>query len=288
MDIGKISLFTFMDGMSAPESAAFCRKVERLGYRMFWYPEAWGREPFAHAGYLMAKTDSLILATGIANIWVRDPMTMVAAAKTVAEMAEERFVLGIGVSHKSLVNDVRGLDYSKPLSYMREYIAKMKASLYRAVPPKSEPPLVIAANNPKMLKLASQEARGTQTYLVTPEHTKRAREVLGKDAWVCVGQTTILERDPKIARAAARKHLEFYANQANYIRSFRAQGFSDEDISTVSDRLIDSLIAWGDETRIRNYFDAHMAAGASQICLMPVKPDGTQPDERAIEAFAPR
>lgn len=288
MDIGKISVFTFMDGMSAAESADFVRKIERLGYRMIWYPEAWGREPFAHAGYLMAKTDSLILASGIANIWVRDPMTMAAAAKTLAEMAEGRFVLGIGVSHRSLVADLRGHDYSKPLSYMRDYITRMKASLYRAVPPKTEPPLVIAAIHPKMLKLAAQEARGTQTYLVTPEHTKRAREVLGKDAWVCVGQITVLERDPSKARAAARKHLEFYMAQANYIRSLRAQGFTDQDIATVSDRLLDAVIAWGDEERIRKHFDAHIAAGASQICMMPVAADGTTPDERAIEAFAPR
>lgn len=288
MDIGKISVFTFMDGMSAPESANFVRKIERLGYRMIWYPEAWGREPFAHAGYLMAKTDSLILATGIANIWVRDPMTTAAAAKTLAEMAEGRFVLGIGVSHRSLVADLRGHDYSKPLSYMRDYITRMKASLYRAVPPKTEPPLVIAAIHPKMLKLAAQEARGTQTYLVTPEHTKRAREVLGKDAWVCVGQITVLERDPSKARAAARKHLEFYMAQANYIRSLKAQGFTDQDIATVSDRLLDAVIAWGDEERIRKHFDAHIAAGASQICMMPVAADGTTPDERAIEAFAPR
>jgi probable F420-dependent oxidoreductase len=288
MDIGKISMFTFMDGMDAPTSADFVRKIERLGYRMLWYPEAWGREPFAHAGYLLAKTDSLILATGIANIWVRDPMTMASCAKTLAEIGEGRFVLGIGVSHRSLVADLRGHDYSKPLTYMRGYIEQMKKSLYRAVAPKTEPPLVIAAIHPKMLKLASEQARGTQTYLVTPAHTKRAREILGKDAWVCVGQITILERDASKARAAARKHLEFYMAQANYIRSLQAQGFTDEDIRTVSDRLIDECVAWGDEKKIRERFDAQLAAGASQICMMPVKSDGTQPDERAMEAFAPR
>ena len=288
MDIGKISVFTFMDQMPAPESANFVRKIERLGYKMLWYPEAWGREPFAHAGYLLAKTDSLILATGIANIWVRDPMTMASCARTLAEIGEGRFVLGIGVSHRSLVADLRGLDYSKPLSYMRRYIEQMKASIYRAIAPKTEPPLVIAAIHPKMLKLCSEQAQGTQTYLVTRAHTRRAREVLGKDAWVCVGQITILERDASKARAAARKHLEFYTAQANYIRSLLAQGFTEEDIKTKSDRLIDECVAWGDEKRIQERFDAHLAAGASQICMMPVRSDGKQPDERAMEAFAPR
>jgi hypothetical protein len=83
-------------------------------------PEAWGREPFAHGGYLLAKTDQLIYATGIANIWARDPLTMACAAKTLAEAGEGRFILGIGVSHRSLVEDLRGHQYDKPFSYMGE------------------------------------------------------------------------------------------------------------------------------------------------------------------------
>jgi alkanesulfonate monooxygenase SsuD/methylene tetrahydromethanopterin reductase-like flavin-dependent oxidoreductase (luciferase family) len=103
MDIGQLGAFCFLDAMSAEESAAFCRRVERMGYKVLWTPEAWGREPFAHGGYLLAKTERLIYATGIANIWVRDPMTMATAAKTLAEIAEDRFILGIGVSHRTIV-----------------------------------------------------------------------------------------------------------------------------------------------------------------------------------------
>ena len=147
----------------AEESAAFCRRVERMGYKVLWAPEAWGRDPFAHGGYLLAKTDRLIYATGIANIWARDPVTMATAAKTLAEVAEDRFILGIGVSHRSLVEDLRGHKYTKPYSYMREYLPRMKSALYRAVAPKTEPPLVIAALHPKMLALAAREARGTHT-----------------------------------------------------------------------------------------------------------------------------
>ncbi|MBI3246132.1 MAG: TIGR03620 family F420-dependent LLM class oxidoreductase [Deltaproteobacteria bacterium] len=290
MDIGKLGAFCFLDAMGAEESAAFCRRVERMGYKVLWTPEAWGRDPFAHGGYLLAKTDRLIYATGIANIWVRDPMTMAMAAKTLAEIAEDRFILGIGVSHRSLVEDLRSHTYTKPYSYMSEYIPKMKSALYRAVAPKTEPPLVIAALHPKMLALAAREARGTHTYLCLPEHTKRAREMMGPDAWVCPSVIVILERDAAKARARARQHLSFYAYQENYQRILLAQGLTRADFDNgCSDRLIDTMVAWGSEEQIRERIDAHLTAGANHVCLMPLRCDhDALPDERALEAFAPR
>jgi probable F420-dependent oxidoreductase len=288
MDIGKVGAFCFLDAMTAEESAAFCRRVERLGYKVLWTPEAWGRDPFAHGGYLLAKTDRLIYATGIANIWARDPVAMAAAAKTLAEIAEDRFILGIGVSHRSLVEDLRGHTYTKPYSYMSGYLPGMKSAVYRAVAPKTEPPLVIAALHPKMLALAAREARGTHTYLCLPEHTKRAREVMGPNAWVCPSVIVILERDAAKARARAREHLSFYANQQNYQRILLAQGFTGADFENgCSDRLIDTVIAWGSEEQIRERINVHLAAGANHVCLMPLRCDKPNlPDERALEALA--
>jgi probable F420-dependent oxidoreductase len=290
MDIGKLGAFCFLDALGAEESAAFCRRVERMGYKVLWTPEAWGRDPFAHGGYLLAKTARLIYATGIANIWARDPMAMAMAAKTLAEIAEDRFILGIGVSHRSLVEDLRGHTYTKPYSYMREYIPRMKAALYRAVAPKTEPPLVIAALHPRMLALAAREARGTHTYLCLPEHTKRAREVMGPDAWVCPSVIVMLERDATKARARARQHLSFYASQENYQRILLTQGFTRADFDNGgSDRLIDTMVAWGSEEQILARIDAHVTAGANHVCVMPLRCDESGlPDERALEAFAPR
>lgn len=290
MDIGKLGAFCFLDAMTAEESVAFCRRVERMGYKVLWSPEAWGREPFAHGAYLLARTDRLIYATGIANIWVRDPVTM-AAAKTLAEIANNRFILGIGVSHRSLVEDLRGLKYAKPYSYMSQYIPRMKSALYRAVTPKTEPPLVIAALHPKMLALAAREAQGTHTYLCLPEHTARARALMGLEAWVCPSLIVILERYAAKARAHARQHLSFYAYQQNYQRILLAQGFSQADFDNGgSNRLIDTMVAWGSEEQIRDRIDAHFAAGANHVCLiMPLRCDESGlPDERALEAFAPR
>jgi probable F420-dependent oxidoreductase len=290
MEIGKLGAFCFMDAMPAPESAAFCRGVERMGYKVVWSPEAWGREPFAHGGYLLANTDSLIYATGIASVWVRDPMTMAAAARTLAELAPDRFILGIGVSHRSLVEDLRGHEYAKPFSYLSEYIPRMKSALYKAVAPKAEPPLVIAALHPKSLGLAAREAQGTQTYMCLPPHTSQARALMGADRWVCPSVVVILERDAAKARARAREHLSFYANQDNYRRILIAQGFAETDFENgCSDRLIDAVVAWGTEEKIRDRIDAHLAAGANHVCLMPLRCDGSPlPDERALEAFAPR
>jgi alkanesulfonate monooxygenase SsuD/methylene tetrahydromethanopterin reductase-like flavin-dependent oxidoreductase (luciferase family) len=132
MEIGKLGVWWFLDALKAPDTAAFAQKVERLGYSALWIPEAVGRDPFPHAAYLLANTDRLIVATGIANIFARGPMAMYSGARTLAEQSGGRFVLGIGVSHAPLVEKLRGMDYTKPYSTMKTYLAQMKASAYQA------------------------------------------------------------------------------------------------------------------------------------------------------------
>src|SRR4029077_7894959 len=164
MDIGKVGMWFFLDAMPAPDSAEFAKQVEKNGYKVLWIPEAVGREPFAHAAYLLSHTDRLSIATGIANIWARDAVTMAAASQTVAELSGGRFVLGIGVSHKPLVSNLRGHSYEKPYSFMKDYLPKRKGGLYRAPKTKEEVPIVLAALHPKMLALAASETHGTHTY----------------------------------------------------------------------------------------------------------------------------
>jgi probable F420-dependent oxidoreductase len=289
MKIGKLGVFCSMDAMPAPESASFCRRIERMGYRAVRTTEATGREPFAQGGYLLANTTSLIYATGIANVWVRDPMTMAVAAKTLAEQAPDRFILGIGVSHRSLVEDLRGHKYVKPFSYLSEYIPRMKSAFYSAVAPKVEPPLVLAALHPKSLGLTAREAQGTHTVLCLPTHTKQARSLMGPDKWVCASVFAILERDAAKTRARAREHLNFYVNQENYRRLLIAQGFTAADLENRgSDRLIDEVVAWGSEDKIMDRINAQIDAGANHVCVMPLRSDSVPlPDERLLEALAP-
>src|SRR5260370_39736035 len=107
MDIGKVGIWLFLDAMGAPDSAEFAKQVEKNGYKVLWIPEAVGREPFAHAAYLLSHSEKLSIATGLANIWARDAHTMAAATKTVAELSGGRFLLGIGVTQQPLVKNWR-------------------------------------------------------------------------------------------------------------------------------------------------------------------------------------
>jgi probable F420-dependent oxidoreductase len=291
MNLQKMGVWFFLDAMTAPQTADFARQVEKLGYGALWIPEAVGREPFAHGAYLLSRTERLVVATGIANIWARDAMTTTAAAKTVAELSDGRFLLGIGVSHAPLVERLRGHNYSKPYTYMREYLGKMKAARYLAVPPKEDVPIVLAALHPKMLALAASETRGTHTYFVPPEHTAKARAAIGKDPWICVAQAVILETDATKARAAAREYMKTYVPRLpNYKNNLLNLGWAEEDFADgCSDRLVDAIVAWGDEETIRSRIEGHLRAGANHVCILPLRSDSEPlPDLRAVEALAPR
>lgn len=290
MDIGQLGVWSFLDAMNARDSAAFARRVEKRGYGALWIPEAVGREPFAHAAYMLAGTETLVVASGIANIWGRDPMTMAAASKTVAELSDGRFVLGIGVSHVPLVETIRGHRYRRPYTYMREYLEKMQAAIYVAPSPPEEPPVVLAALHPKMLALAGSATRGTHTYFVPPEHTVRARAILGDGPWICAAQAIVLETDPTAARAAARSYMQTYVPALpNYTNMLRNLAWTDADFADgCSDRLVDAIVAWGTEEQIRERIAAHHRAGATHVCILPLRADGVPlPDERAMDALAP-
>jgi probable F420-dependent oxidoreductase len=290
MDIGKLGLWFFLDALPAAEAAAFVQRIEALGYPALWLPEAVGREPFAHIGFLLARSERINLATGIANVWARDAITMAAAQKTLAEASGGRFLLGIGVSHAPLVETVRGHAYRKPLSYMRAYLEAMQHAPYYAVAPSAPPPTVVAAIRPKMLALAAEMTQGSHTYFVPPEHTTRARKALGPDKWLCVAQAVVLETDPTTARAAARRYMQTYVpTLPNYTENLRDLGYGDADFADgCSDRLVDDIVAWGDEETIAGRFRAHLDAGATHVCFLPLRSDGVpRADLRAVEAFAP-
>lgn len=290
MNIGKIGIWFFLDAMSAAQTVEFARMVEKLGYGAMWIPEAVGREPFAHIGYLAAHTERIVFATGIANIYARDPITMSAASKTVAELSNGRFLLGIGVSHRPLVTNLRGHSYDKPYTYMKKYLTRMKAALYRAPEPDEHVPVVLAALHPKMLQLSATEANGTHTYFVPPEHTAKARGAIGPKPWICAAQAVILESDPARARTMARTYMKTYVPRLpNYTNNLKALGWKDEDFQNgCSDALVDAIVAWGNEQKIRDRIEAHLRAGATHVCILPIRVDNeSMPDPRVMEALAP-
>jgi probable F420-dependent oxidoreductase len=289
MQLGRLGVWYFTDSLSAPEAAAFAQKVETLGYSALWIPEAVGREPFAHASWLLANTRRLVLATGIANIYARDAVAAKQGQHTLAEQSGGRFLLGLGVSHQPMVERVRGHAYETPVKTMRAYLERMKAAPYLGPRPPEEPPTVIAALGPKMLALARDMARGAHPYLVPPEHTAMAREVLGKGPWLCTEQKVLLERDASKARDVGRRAAALYLGLPNYRNNLIRLGFKESELDGGgSDRVIDAIVAWGDEQAIRKRVQAHLDAGADHVCIQPLNPAGIpRPDERVLELLAP-
>jgi probable F420-dependent oxidoreductase len=283
----KLGVWTGTDELSAAEAAAFAKRVEAWGYGTLWIPEAVGREVFSASAWLLANTSRLIIASGIANIYARDPLSSAAAQKGLNEQSGGRFLLGLGVSHIPLVEGVRHLQYGKPVTTMRAYLRAMKESLYKAVAPAVRPQTVLAALGPKMLELSAAEADGAHPYNVPPEHTQQARELLGPGKLLCVEQAAILETDPTVARTIARRFLSIYLGLPNYVENWRRLGFTDPDFAGGgSDRLVDAVIVWGDEKAIRARIQEHWQAGADHVCVQAIGP-GRLPDEKLLALLAP-
>ena len=287
--LGQLGVWTWLDQHTAVDAAAFSRQLENWGYTALWIPEAVGRDPFAMLGYLAAETETLVFATGIASIYARDPMTMRAAQLTLGEMAPGRFVLGLGVSHANMVSGLRGHEYKPPVAAMRDYLEAMERAIFAGLRPEQEPPIVIGALREKMLRLSATRTRGAHPYFVSPEHTKRARRVLGEDAWLCPEQKVLLETDPAVARRVAREAMKVYTQLPNYQNNLRELGFDTPDFEDGgSDRLVDAIVAWGDEEALALRIRAHHDAGADHVCIQPLRPDGGPgPCPRALEALAP-
>lgn len=289
-DIGKLGVWTYLDALDATRSSETAQRIEELGYSTLFIPEAVGRDPFALLGFLTARTERLILCTGIANIYARDPMSMRSAHQALAELSGGRFVLGIGVSHKHLVSNARGHEYSnKPVSTMRAYLDAMHDAIYAAVKPEHEAPILLAALRRNMLGLAAEKASGAHPYFVTPEHTSRAREIMGPDALLAPEQMVLLCTDPAKARSVARKAMEVYCRAPNYQNALRWLGFDESDFGgAISDRLVDAIVAWGDEDALRARIQEHWDAGADHVCIQPLHPEGLPvPDMDVLERLAP-
>lgn len=266
--LGRIGVWSgALEFLPASRSREAAAELEDLGYSAIWIPEVAGRDVFAHHALLLSATTRIVGATGIANIWARDPVTMAGGAKALTEAFPERFLLGLGVSHQHLVEDLRGHRYEKPLSAMRAYLAAMDDAPYTSQRPATPLRRVLAALGPRMLELAREQADGAHPYFVTPEHTAFARQVLG-ERLLCPEQAVLLETDPARAREVARAHLAVYTGLPNYANNLRRLGFSETDLDGGgSNRLVDAIVAWGDEDSVIARVRAHLEAGADHVCI---------------------
>jgi probable F420-dependent oxidoreductase len=224
---------------------------------------------------ILAGTTTLAAATGIANIYARDAISMAQGHKTLSEAFPERFVLGLGVSHRPMVEGQRGLTYDKPIATMRRYLEQMDAATYLGPAPPVAPVRVLGALRERMMTLAAELADGAHPYNVPPEHTAHARELLGPGKLLAPELAVTLERDPDKARALGRAHLAIYLGLPNYTNNLRSLGFTDDDFTDGgSDRLIDALVAWGGVDRVADTVRAHHDAGADHVCIQVLVPRG--------------
>lgn len=264
--IGRIGIWSlelrFGDPGEAAEAAA---ELDELGYGSIMVPGGIGGDVLGDLGRLLAATSKTVVGTGILNIWKHLPDDVAAWWHAQSEELRARILLGLGVSHGPIIGDA----YAKPLAAMRDYLAQLAD---RDVPASA---LCLAALGPKMLELARDKTAGAHPYLVTPEHSATAREILGPGALLMPEQGVILETDPARARELGRQAIEHYRRLPNYTNSWQRLGFSAEDIAQASDGLVDALFAWGSMEAIAERVNAHFAAGADHVCLQAITGAGT-------------
>ncbi|MEP7204012.1 MAG: LLM class F420-dependent oxidoreductase [Ilumatobacteraceae bacterium] len=246
------------------EIAAAAAELESLGYRAFWFPDS-GGDVFGPAANLLGATSTATVATGILNLWMHTAEETAAQHAAITNAHGNRFLVGIGVSHAAMIDRTfEAGTYQRPVAATRAFLDQLDA----APVPLAVEDRVLAALGPKMLELAAARTAGVHPYLVTPEHTQSAREAVGPDALVATEQGVVLETDPHRARSIARSNLALYFNLPNYTDNWRRLGFTDDEIAANgSDRLIDALVAWGDEAAIAKRVQAHHDAGASHVCV---------------------
>jgi probable F420-dependent oxidoreductase len=266
---GTVGLWSFAQEAVPPGAAGeVARLVESLGFTSMWIPESFGRESLTSASLLLAGSSSLVVGTSIASIWARDAMAAANGSRTLSAASDGRFVLGLGVSHKPMVEDARGHDYSRPLSAMRSYLEALASAVMLSPEGSLQPPRMVAALGPAMLELAAELADGALPYLVTPEHTATARSILGPTKLLVVEQAVALTDDEDEFRRRAADHLGIYTSLPNYQNSWRRLGFDESDfVAGGSARLQDAMVVRGDEAAVLARIAEHEEAGADQVAL---------------------
>jgi probable F420-dependent oxidoreductase len=275
MDIGRVGIWSGelrrhaeRGTQGAAEAAA---ELEELGYGALFIPGSAGGDVLGAAGRLLGATRRAVVATGILNVWMHEPADVAAGRAALAADHPERFLLGLGISHASIVDREREGRYRRPLSTMRAYLDALDG----ADPPVPAAGRVLAALGPRMLELARDRSAGAHPYFVPVEHTRAARAALGGGPLLAPEQAVLLETDAGRARERARSHLERYLALPNYTNNLLRHGLGEDDLRDGgSDRLVDAIVAWGDEEAIAARVRAHHQAGADHVCVQVVGLEG--------------
>jgi probable F420-dependent oxidoreductase len=279
MELGRVGVwsgqFRAIDPGAVADSAS---AIEALGYGALWIPGGAGGDVLDRCGTALSGTGSLVVATAILNIWRHDPAEVAATTLRLDEEHQGRFLLGLGVSHQPAI----GEEYVAPLKKMTEYLDQLDAG---GVPAAIR---VLAALRPRMLELARDRSQGSHPYFVPPEHSAAARAVLGPGPLLAPEQAVLLQSDPSAARQVGRSFCARYLQLPNYTNNLLALGYTEEDVAPPgSDRLIDAIVAWGDESTIAARVRAHLDAGADHVCIQVLGGDSASLPTETWSILAP-
>jgi probable F420-dependent oxidoreductase len=269
IELGRIGIWRHATGLT-PELAA---EVEALGYGAIWIGSSPGGD-LRLAEQLLDATDHIAVATGIVNVWKDDAATVGASYHRIAARHPGRFLLGLGIGHPEATQQ-----YRQPYTTLVSYLDELDDL---GVPAEAR---VLAALGPKVLELAARRTAGAHPYLVTPDHTRQARQLLGAGPLLAPEQKVVLETDPDRARAIGRPRVQKpYLGLSNYLANLRRLGWTDADLADGgSDRLIDALVLHGDAEAIGRGIAAHVDAGADHVAIQVLGPDPLT----ALRALAP-
>lgn len=269
MKLSGVGLWSSQLRYGNPEEAAqAASELDGLGFTALWIPDV-GGPVLDSVENLLSATEKSVIATGILNLWMHEAADVASRYATLTEAHGERFLLGIGVSHAPLIDSKEPGLYRKPLAATEKFLDAIDASP-QPVPRENR---VLAALGPKMLQLSATKAGGAHPYLSTPEHTHQAREVLGDGPLLLPEQSVLLTENRDEARQIGTDWLRSYLALPNYANNLLRLGFTEEDLSSVSDRLFDALIAWGDEDAVRSRVREHLDAGADHVCVQVLTAD---------------
>ncbi len=282
IDIGRVGIWTGqLDQQPTERVRELVQEIEQDGWPCLWRPESSGRDALVSAAHMLDATTTLRIATGIAQIHARHPMTARAAQKTLDEASGGRFLLGLGVSHAPFITGMRKLDFSTPYSDMVAYLAAMAEAPFNAVERPTAPTTVLAALGPKMLELAASAADGAHPYFAPVEHTAVARSILGPGKLLAPEQMVVIDSDRARATEVAVRHMVRYLRLPNYTNNLRRHGFTDDDIAGPSERLIEAIVARGTIDDVVARVAEHHSAGADHVCVQVLTADPADVPTRA-------
>jgi probable F420-dependent oxidoreductase len=258
IELGKLGIWRYHGNVDAK----FAAEAEKLGYGAIWLGGSPGGD-LASVDDLLAATDSLVIATGIVNIWQDEPASIAKAYERIAGKYPDRFLLGVGAGHREATKE-----YKKPYAALVDYLDGLDAA---GVPAGGR---ALAALGPKVVKLSGDRTAGAHPYLTTPEHTRETREILGAGKLLAPEHKVVLSTDVAEARAIGRNTVKYYLGLSNYVANLRKLGFTDEDLAGEgSDRLVDALALHGDAETVARGLSAHLEAGADQVIVQVLNED---------------